>query len=234
MFDFLQNGLPAFALWIISGLTALYGLAYFLTHITHGGLVRQNLLLTNRVQLPELAKNADVSGSGTGEETTQALVMLPSEGLGPSERGGIIYPAQGRNGLNFKPGLCTGCGLCVFVCPATAVSTNPTTKGYLRKFDLGKCMYCGLCEAACPTQAIHLTVQNRGTSDLSEFIIEEELAWEKCAECGAKIPALNLFSARIYDLEMAKPTSKKKGKKSGQRCGECTRRVLAAEETVCE
>jgi formate hydrogenlyase subunit 6/NADH:ubiquinone oxidoreductase subunit I len=234
--EILQNGIPEVILWVLVGLVLVYTLAEFTMQLSPGTLFWQNLSRSNRVQLPELAKTSRVSGSGAGEEQTQALVMLPEEGIGPSERGSIIYPALGRNGLNFKPELCTSCGLCVFVCPVEAIGTPATKEGYTRRFDLRRCVFCGLCEGACPTQAIRLTVEpHPARVEMGELVVSGEMAYEKCPTCGAKPPSPNLLSARIYEKGFVNEPKKKRGKKNkSDSCEECVRRITEAEETICE
>jgi NAD-dependent dihydropyrimidine dehydrogenase PreA subunit len=48
---------------------------------------------------------------------------------------------------------CTGCGLCVSVCPQGVLSLVDSRAVFLSPED---CTYCGECELACPTQAVEL------------------------------------------------------------------------------
>ncbi len=225
MQDILQNGLPEIALWIIGALLAIYCAVALLLNLPSIKLFRQNLQLSNRVNLPKIAQKGKVPASGAGNEEQETLLLVPlPDRVGPAERGGLIYPAQGRNGLSFKPADCTSCGLCVYVCPAGAVSTTPTEKGYSRNFDFGRCVYCGLCESACPTQAILLTVEQPGGE--KQTIISGAVNWEKCSRCGAKPPRHDLLAGEIYNLDgtVAKSVQKESA------CPECLRRVQAVKE----
>jgi len=47
---------------------------------------------------------------------------------------------------------CTGCGVCVEVCPLEAISLN----GGLAVVDGETCTECGLCVSECPNDAIAL------------------------------------------------------------------------------
>jgi coenzyme F420 hydrogenase subunit beta len=49
-----------------------------------------------------------------------------------------------------KYGLCCGCGACVGVCPAGALSLNDITVHYAPVFSPLKCTGCGLCRKVCP------------------------------------------------------------------------------------
>ena len=56
----------------------------------------------------------------------------------------------------FKNELCTGCGLCVEICPEGALEM---LDGLPRLKHNGSCSYCSLCEEACPSGAITLTYE---------------------------------------------------------------------------
>ncbi len=238
--DIFQNGLPIIVLWVVGGLLALYVLVAFVTQLSVGRLFWQNVWRSNRVELPKMGKSGKIPASGATDEERETLILARTpDAPGPAERGGLIYPAQGRNGLNFKPDSCSSCGLCLFVCPSGAISTTPTEKGYARKFDLGKCVYCGLCESACPTQAIRLTVEQPSEQNQPQnLVISGEISWEKCPKCKALPPRADLFAGRIYNFEDEADDYKREKRilavQTEAACPECARLVLAAEEAVCE
>ncbi len=66
--------------------------------------------------------------------------------------------------------LCTGCGLCIAVCPDRTLSLD----GEKALVSGEKCMACGHCQAACPTQAITL---NHIFVDLGLHHITEKPGW---------------------------------------------------------
>ncbi len=47
---------------------------------------------------------------------------------------------------------CTGCGLCVEVCPVEAISMEDDKA----KIDAEKCVDCGQCVGECPNEAISM------------------------------------------------------------------------------
>ncbi len=58
-----------------------------------------------------------------------------------------------RTRVEVIPGLCTGCGLCTTVCPASVFEQNPVTK-ISRVVNLEACQACGACIENCPNEAI--------------------------------------------------------------------------------
>jgi len=49
--------------------------------------------------------------------------------------------------------LCSGCGVCVTVCPYDASKLEKTEEGQKAVIDLSKCKRCGVCISACPAEA---------------------------------------------------------------------------------
>jgi len=47
---------------------------------------------------------------------------------------------------------CTGCGLCVEICPVEAISMEDDKA----KIDAEKCVDCGQCVGECPNEAINM------------------------------------------------------------------------------
>ncbi len=60
---------------------------------------------------------------------------------------------------------CTGCQLCVKVCPQGAVAVE----GKLATIDLDSCTYCGACVSACKFKAIVIEVEKQPREDLSQY-----------------------------------------------------------------
>lgn len=45
---------------------------------------------------------------------------------------------------------CTGCLVCINVCPKAAIAINDSIESFNAEIDQKKCIHCGLCEKACP------------------------------------------------------------------------------------
>ncbi|MHC5039318.1 MAG: mercury methylation ferredoxin HgcB [Planctomycetota bacterium] len=55
--------------------------------------------------------------------------------------------------LNLDEGQCTGCGMCLEVCPRGVIAM---TEGKARIVDRDACMECGACARNCPAEAIRV------------------------------------------------------------------------------
>jgi NAD-dependent dihydropyrimidine dehydrogenase PreA subunit len=55
------------------------------------------------------------------------------------------------NTLRYTPDLCTGCGMCVSVCPHAVFALNGRRARLVRPES---CMECGACQRNCPSDAI--------------------------------------------------------------------------------
>jgi NAD-dependent dihydropyrimidine dehydrogenase PreA subunit len=63
--------------------------------------------------------------------------------------------------------LCSGCGICVKICPYEALEMDEKNDRKIAKLDTIKCKRCGVCVTACPTACITIN------DDLKRKIIEE-------------------------------------------------------------
>ncbi|NTW28290.1 MAG: 4Fe-4S binding protein [Coriobacteriia bacterium] len=61
---------------------------------------------------------------------------------------------RGEDIAQFDAEKCSGCGVCVRLCPFDAISTN--RGGGPVRHDVAKCWGCGICRAGCPRDAISL------------------------------------------------------------------------------
>jgi NAD-dependent dihydropyrimidine dehydrogenase PreA subunit len=69
---------------------------------------------------------------------------------------------------------CTGCGVCVAVCPWDAIHLATSQTGSYAEVDHHVCRECGACAEACPEEAITLAVESTVKGELVP--IERELA----------------------------------------------------------
>lgn len=100
------------------------------------------------------------------------------------------------------PAHCTGCGQCVAVCPARAltVTDRPEEDNRCLRLSYGDCIFCGLCQPACPHQAISFN----GKFALAART-KKELSWESffplsgCRKDNAFLSKEALPSARPAD-----------------------------------
>ncbi len=56
-----------------------------------------------------------------------------------------------KNTLEYNPEMCTGCEMCIDVCPHGVFAMNSRTAEIQRK---EACMECGACQINCPSDAI--------------------------------------------------------------------------------
>lgn len=54
---------------------------------------------------------------------------------------------------------CTGCGLCLAVCPSGAIGRRGGERGWLPFIDERRCLRCDLCVAVCPQQAAEVAFE---------------------------------------------------------------------------
>lgn len=83
-----------------------------------------------------------------GEAVINQPVATP-----PKFRGKIVYDREG----------CTGCTLCIKVCPAHAIDLLPETKRM--RIWISQCIFCSQCTDACPKNGLQMS---------DEFLIADE------------------------------------------------------------
>ena len=92
-----------------------------------------------------------------------------------------MYNAYQFNTLQYNAELCTGCGMCVEVCPHAVFSMNGHRAQVVRAQS---CMECGACQLNCPFGAI--TVES-GVG-CAGAMIRAALTGRKEATCGGEQP----------------------------------------------
>ena len=65
----------------------------------------------------------------------------------------MIRDAYVENTLEYDPDLCTGCGMCIAVCPHGVFGSD---NGLALLARPEECMECGACERNCPSGAIEV------------------------------------------------------------------------------
>jgi formate hydrogenlyase subunit 6/NADH:ubiquinone oxidoreductase subunit I len=82
------------------------------------------------------------------------LVSRPATRRYPSE---VRAPyADTRGTLEFDPGTCVFCGLCVRRCPAAALTVSREERFFA--IEQLRCLACGACVDACNKDSLHLSV----------------------------------------------------------------------------
>jgi NAD(P)H-quinone oxidoreductase subunit I len=79
--------------------------------------------------------------------------MNPPIGVPPNFRGKIVYERDA----------CTGCTLCVRVCPSNAIEVLPETKRM--RIWITQCIFCSQCTDACPKNGLRMS---------EEFLLADE------------------------------------------------------------
>jgi formate hydrogenlyase subunit 6/NADH:ubiquinone oxidoreductase subunit I len=73
------------------------------------------------------------------------LKMIPPVPVPPKFRGKIAYDKEG----------CTGCRLCISICPTRAIEFLPEEKKV--KIFVSRCCFCAQCVDICPPQVLSMT-----------------------------------------------------------------------------
>jgi NADPH-dependent glutamate synthase beta subunit-like oxidoreductase len=84
------------------------------------------------------------------EEARRCLCCGPCK----SCKGCVVLELQPEiSAIEVNEDLCSGCGICVAVCPYDASKLEKTEKGLVSVIDNLKCKRCGVCVSACPAGA---------------------------------------------------------------------------------
>ncbi|MHA1310519.1 MAG: 4Fe-4S binding protein [Candidatus Helarchaeota archaeon] len=103
------------------------------------------------------------------------------------------YKTEGlEKTLKYIPNLCTGCGICVDICPVEAIELGPITEIATGEIDApyilidqNKCEYCGIC-TLCPLNAIEFSFDElniKDSDDYPKFARSHFLDEDKCVKC---------------------------------------------------
>ena len=67
----------------------------------------------------------------------------------------IAVPPKFRGKMSYDRGKCTGCKLCVRICPTRAIEFIPEQKKV--KIFVSRCCFCAQCVEICPVDALAMT-----------------------------------------------------------------------------
>lgn len=104
--------------------------------------IKLNIL---RAQIDEKGGKMVLELMGPAEAIKKGIEYLKSRGV-------IVQSIE--EGVRKDEDKCTQCGVCVSVCPVSALKVDKKTAKIV--FDEDKCVVCGLCIDACPTTAMEL------------------------------------------------------------------------------
>lgn len=129
-----------------------------------------------------------------------------------------------RYSLTLDKNKCTGCGICMEICPREAiqVTKTPKTEGEEAKpptvaINEEKCTYCGMCEALCPFGALSLKINGEHVIPvvnsesfpqlIREITVDETKCGLECMEIEEPCP-LDLITVSVNNPDGKDATSK--------------------------
>ena len=112
-------------------------------------LVSKYKLLINilRAEIDEVGGKMVLELSGKANEIKKAIDYLKANGVG-------VRPI--KEGVRRDDDACTHCGMCVSICPTTALAIDAKTGRV--DFNEEKCVACGVCIDACPPRAMEILI----------------------------------------------------------------------------
>ncbi|KCZ72579.1 NADH:ubiquinone oxidoreductase chain I-like protein [Candidatus Methanoperedens nitroreducens] len=98
---------------------------------------------------------------------------------------------RSRKTLDYDYKRCSGCGICIEVCPKKAIEPGPLIEIATGLdappviIDHTRCSFCGMCAAFCPVGAIRMTVDDKDILELSQFphLDSGVIFNDKCLPC---------------------------------------------------
>jgi formate hydrogenlyase subunit 6/NADH:ubiquinone oxidoreductase subunit I len=83
-------------------------------------------------------------------DVVRSLFRRPATRRYPFER--AATPERLRSALRWDPARCTGCGMCVKDCPASAlelITLDKASKRFVLRYHMDRCTFCAQCVRTC-------------------------------------------------------------------------------------
>ena len=116
--------------------------------------------------------------------------------------------------LDYDYKRCTGCGICVDICPTKAIETGPLIEIATGLdappviIDHTKCSFCGMCAAFCPVRSLKMTVDGTDIMELEDYAhLDSAVVFnDKCLPCLLCVKAC---PEEAIDVEFTFPDKEK-------------------------
>ncbi|UCE81286.1 MAG: 4Fe-4S binding protein [Methanobacteriota archaeon] len=116
--------------------------------ITHNLIAEYGLLVNIlRAEIDEIGGKMVIEVSGDDDSTNKGVEYLKKAGVG-------VRPF--KEGVRRNDEICTHCGVCVSICPTSALILDHETRKVT--FVEEKCVACGVCIDACPPRAMEILI----------------------------------------------------------------------------
>lgn len=121
------------------------------------------LELLHNEKLVKVEYNFDEAVDDTNKSGDKAFkdIIIHSSKMAPTEIKSIYEPIK----VVFDSNNCSGCGLCVGICPVNCIKLN----NGIGKIDEDKCIRCGLCYYFCPRTYLPVNILNMAQENVTQI-----------------------------------------------------------------